>query len=523
MLQAVEGSATLFFGIAAAAYGAELTWRERDTRFDGIHDALPVPESIDWLSKFTAIAVIEIILLTVTMLVGMLMQTIDGYYHYEVLQYLKELFLITLAQMLAFALFAMFVQTMISNKFLGHGNVIGIVVLQPILFAFGWENTLYLPGAVPTYMYSDMNGYGHFVPALFWAITYWFAIFAFLGVISIAYSRRGAEVSWPSRNRLALRRVPRLAPAAGLFALLAVGSGLWYYYNAHVLNEYLTAADRRHLLADYERRFKKFENLPQPKITAVQAAINIYPPPRSLHRPGRFPPPNKGAQPISQIHLTDIHEAVTQVEFDRPFHLVSREARDLYSVYALEQPLAPGEVLALTFSVSHQSRGFRDGNELPQFAYNGTFFDSEFFPQIGYDSTAEIDDPRRRREEHLGSLAEMAPRGDPDHSRINLFTPHADWITYHTIVSTSGDQIGIAPGYLVRTWDKGGRRYYEYSMGSTHILDFYAYLSARYAVRKEGYAGPGGSVNLEVYYDPAHPFNVQEMIEPSRAGLDYFH
>jgi hypothetical protein len=367
-----------------------------------------------------------------------------------------------------------------------------------------------------------MNGYGHFVPALFWAITYWFAIFAFLGVISIAYSRRGAEASWPSRNRLALRRAPRVAPAAALFLLLAVGSGVWYYYNAHVLNEYLTAADRRHLLADYERRFKKFENLPQPKITAVEAAINIYPERRSFDGTGRFTLQNKGAQPISQIHLTDIHEAVTDVKFDRPFHLVSREARDLYSIYALEQPLAPGEVLTLTFSVSHQSRGFRDGNELAQFAYNGTFFDSEFFPQIGYDLTAEIDDPRRRREEHLGPLEEMPPRGDPGHSRINLFTPHADWITYHTVVSTSGDQIGIAPGYLVRSWDKGGRRYYEYSMGSTHILDFYAYLSARYAVRKEVYAGPGGSVNLEVYYDPAHLFNVQEMMEASRAGLDYY-
>ena len=522
MLQAVEGSATLFFVIVAALYAAELIWRERDTRFDGIHDALPLPETIDWLSKFTAIAVIEIILLTIAMLVGMLMQTIDGYYHYEVLQYLEELFLITLPQMLAFALFAMFVQTMVSNKFLGHGIVIGIFVLQPILFAFGWENTLYLPGAVPGYVYSDMNGYGHFVPALFWAITYWFAISAFLGVISIAYSRRGAELSWPSRTRQALRRAPRLAPAAGLFLFLAVGSGVWYYYNAHVLNEYLTAADHRHLLADYERRFKKYENLPQPKITAVEATINIYPERRSVDGTGRFTLQNKGTQPISQIHLTDQHEAVTEVQFDRPFHLVSREARDLYSIYALEQPLAPGEVLTLTFTVGHESRGFRDGNELPQFAYNGTFFDAEFFPEIGYFLGLEIDDPRRRREEHLGPLEEMAPRGDPVHSRINLFTPYADWITYHTIVSTSGDQIGIAPGYLMRTWENSGRRYYEYGMGSTHILDFYAYLSARYAVRSQAYSGPSGPVNLEVYYDPAHQFNVEEMIEASRAGLDYF-
>jgi ABC-2 type transport system permease protein len=522
MLQAVEGPATLFFIIVAALYAAELIWRERDTHFDGIHDALPLAESIDWLSKFTAIAVIELILLTITMLMGMLMQTIDGYYHYEVLQYFKELYLITFPQMLAFALFAMFVQTMVSNKFIGHAIVIGVFILQPVLFAFGWENTLYLPGAVPTYVYSDMNGYGHFVPALFWSITYWFAVFAFLGVVSIAYTRRGADASLSARSRLALRRAPALAPAAGLFLLLAVGSGVWYYYNAHVLNEYLTAADRRHVLADYERRFKKYENFPQPKITAVEASINIYPERRSFDGSGRFTLQNKSAQPISEVHLLDQHEAVTQVHFDRPFHLVSREARDLYSIYALDQPLAPGDVVTLTFSVGHESRGFRDGNEPAQFAYNGTFFDAEFFPGIGYDPNLEIDDPRRRREEHLGPLEEMAPRGDPVHSRINLFTSNADWITYHTILSTSGDQLGIAPGYLQRAWVEGGRHYYEYSMGSTHILDFYAYLSGRYAVRKQAYSGPGGPVNLEVYYDPAHQFNVDEMLEASHAGLDYF-
>ena len=72
----------------------------------------------------------------------------------------------------------------------------------------------------------------------------------------------------------------------------------------------------------------------------------------------------------------------------------------------------------------------------------------------------------------------MAQRGDPVHSRINLFSANSDWITYHTVVSTSGDQIAIAPGYLQREWEKDGRHYYEYSMGSTHIQDFYAYISA---------------------------------------------
>ncbi len=522
MVQAVEGSATLFFFIVAGLYAAELIWRERDTHFDGIHDALPIGESGDWLSKLTAVAFVECILLVITMLVGMLMQALAGYYHFEVWQYVKELFFIIFPQIMGFTMFAMFVQTMVSNKFIGHGIVIGVFVLQSVLSSWGWENSLLIPGNVPQYTYSDMNGYGHFVPSIVWATTYWWAIFAFLGLISMAYARRGAEDSLRARSRLARARMPALSAAMAAVALLAVGAGGWYYYNAHVLNEYVTAADRRHHLADYERQFKKYEKLDQPKLTAVDTAIDIFPARRSFSGAGRYTLQNKSDHPISEVHLTDQFESVTQVQFDRPFHRVSASPRNLYSIYALERPLQVGEVMTLNFAVSHTSKGFRDGNERAEFAYNGSFFGQEFFPTIGYDPQIEIDDPRRRREEHLGALEEMPERGDARASRINLFTANSDWITYHTVVSTSDDQMAIAPGYLVRSWQKDGRRYYEYSMGSTHILDFFAYMSARYAVRKEQYAGASGPISLEVYYDPAHTFNIDEMLAGSRAGLEYF-
>ena len=127
---------------------------------------------------------------------------------------------------MGFALLAMFVQTIVSNKFIGHGIVIGIFVLQPILFNFGWENTLYLVGWHPPYIYSDMNGYGHFVPGIFWSITYWFSIFAVLGghlhcVRAPRHGRfsGGAHAPGFARARRGLRRL------AIVFLLAAVGSG----------------------------------------------------------------------------------------------------------------------------------------------------------------------------------------------------------------------------------------------------------------------------------------------------------
>lgn len=522
MVQSVEGSAMLFLLIVAGLYAAELIWRERDNRFDGIHDALPMGESIDWLSKLTAIAAVEAVLLALTMLVGMMMQTILGYTHFEVLQYLQELYLVTFPQVMGCAMFAMFVQTLVPNKFIGHGIVIGVWVLQPVVFNFGWESSLIWPGAVPAYIYSDMNGYGHYVPALLWSLTYWTAAFALLGVVSIAFARRGAEDSFRGRARLAWRRFPPLAPAAGLLLLATAGAGGWYYYNAHVRNDFLTSEDLRHIRAEYERNFKKYEMLAQPKVTAVDASIDIFPATRSFRGTGTFTLQNKTATPIPAIHLSDAFQTVTNLKFDRPSHLSMRSTRGDYLIYTLDTPLAPGKTVTMSFDLAHQSIGFKDGRELAQFAKNGTFFDTDFFPNIGYQKTAELDDPRRRREEHLPELQDMAPRGDPVHSHLNLFTPNSDWISYHTIVSTDDDQIAIAPGYPKRDWHRDGRHYFEYDMGDVHTADFFAYLSGRYKVRREVYAGVAGPINLEVYYDPAHEFNVDAMLKASRAGLDYY-
>jgi ABC-2 type transport system permease protein len=522
MLQAVEGNAPLFFYIIATMYAGELIWRERDTSFSGIHDALPMRESTDWLSKLCALTLVELILITVVLFCGVISQTVAGYYHYEFAQYFKELYIITFPQVLTFALAALFLQTMLSNKFIAHGLVIGLFVLNIVLFNFGWENTLYLFGNTPPYTYSDMNGYGHFVPALFWSITYWLAIAALLGVISIAFALRGSDDTWAARLRLARERSSRLIAAGALFLLLAIGCGSWYFYNAHVLNEYLNAKARRDIQAEYERNFKKYEDLPQPKVIAVDAAIDIFPERRSFSGTGHFVLQNKTPGPISQIHIVNTQQSVSNVQFDRPFHVVSSSPRAMYTIYALDQPLAPGDKLNFNFNVGYMSRGFRDGNERPELAYSGTFFDSSYFPTIGYTSDNELTDPRRRRDEHLGPVSDLPHRGDPVGSRTNLFTKDGDWISYRTVVSTPDDQIALAPGYLQREWHQNGRHYYDYSMGDVKTLNFYAYVSGRYSVKRETYDGANGKINIEVYSTPAHPYDVDDMIESSKAGLAYY-
>ena len=109
MLGSMEGPSLLLLYIIATFYAGELVWREQDTGFAGIHDALPMNETTDWLSKFFALCFVEFALVTVMGLCGMIMQTAAGYYHYELLQYFQELYLIVLPGVIGYVLLSFFV------------------------------------------------------------------------------------------------------------------------------------------------------------------------------------------------------------------------------------------------------------------------------------------------------------------------------------------------------------------------------------------------------------------------------
>ena len=73
---------------------------------------------------------------------------------------------------------------------------------------------------------------------------------------------------------------------------------------------------------------------------------------------------------------------------------------------------------------------------------------------------------------------EMPDRGDPYGRMTEPFQPNdSNFITYHAVVSTSPDQIAISPGDLKRAWQQDGRKYFEYSMGSTKIQNFFSFIS----------------------------------------------
>jgi len=158
MVLVVSGQSGLFLYIIGALYAGEVIWRERDVRFEQIHDSLPLRDWTDFVSKFLALAMVETVLASVVLVCGVLSQAMTGFFRFELGHYAKEIYLIYLPQLLMVVLLALFLQTVLGNKFVAHAVVVGFFILIPILYAWGIEKRMYLYAEITPYTYSDMNG-----------------------------------------------------------------------------------------------------------------------------------------------------------------------------------------------------------------------------------------------------------------------------------------------------------------------------------------------------------------------------
>src|SRR5690606_7807613 len=177
---------------------------------------------------------------------------------------------------------------------------------------------------------------------------------------------------------------------------------------------------------------------------------------------------------------------------------------------------APGDSIRLTFEVRNKPNSILKDRSL--ILENGTFVNNfSLFPSIGYSENGELFDDEVRAKYGLPKKDIMAPTTDTIAQKNNYISRDADWITFETTVSTSGDQIAIAPGYLQKQWTSEGRNYFHYKMDQK-MLNFYAYNSARYEVKKEKW----NDVNVEIYYHKGHEYNVDRMISAVKKSLDYY-
>ena len=514
----VSATFSLLLFIVVTLFAGELVWKERGARLAEVFDATPTPDWVPLLAKVGALVFVVLAFFAVGGLAAVGFQLATGYYDLQPLLYAQRLLLDALPFVM-FGVLALFLQVLVNDKFIGYLFIVVVLIAKVALGPLGFEHKLYnFPTAPPT-SYSDMNGFGHFLAGHLWFRAYWgFATLAMLILAAVLWVR-GVAGSFPERRAAARVKLQgRLGKALLACGFAFVALGAFIFYNTNVLNDYVSAKAELDRRADFERKYRQYRDLPQPRLTAVKADVDIYPGQRRVDIRTDYTLVNRDKKPIRDLHLMLGSEAEL-VSLEMPPHESVVDDQELgYRIERLATPLAPGADLQLKFQLRMEPKGFANDRGNVLVVGNGTFFDSlTVFPRLGYDERAQIDDRNERRKRGLGKVERM-PALEDEAARANHYLiPHADWIDFEATVSTSADQVALAPGYLEKEWTEGGRRYFHYTMDAP-IMPFFAFLSGRWAVKRDRWK----DVAIEIYHHPAHAWNVDRMIQGVKLSLDYF-
>jgi ABC-type transport system involved in multi-copper enzyme maturation permease subunit len=518
MVETIESSFLFFAVIIAAFYAGEIVWRERMIKLNEVTDTMPSPTWAIWSGKLTALCITLYITLTVAVLTTIAVQAANHFHHFELGLYLRGVFLVVGIQLLLVTVLMFVGQILTNNRYVGFLIALFYIIAQSVMRALHYEHRLYRLFSPPEMTYSDMNGYGHFTRPFEWFSLYWTIFAAILLIVGHLFWVRGTETAMRIRTRVARGRFG--APVAITLALLViafVSTGCYIFYNTNVLNHYSTEDQREKRAAETEKLYKKYDRILQPRITDVQANVDIYPDKRWVDIHGTYTLVNKTHQPITDLHVVMATDVPLSVRIPGA-KLVKDDAEHGYFIYHLAQPLAPGATMPMSFTVTIHHRGFENVSRDNSIVANGTFINNfATFPHLGYSPNIELQETPKRRKYGLAPVVRAAKIDDPKAQLDNAITRDADWINLDTTVSTSPDQIALAPGYLQKEWNANGRRYFRYKTTSP-ILGFFAYLSARYEVKRSTWKG----IPIEIYYDPKHAFNVDRMIYGVQKSLDYF-
>lgn len=504
-------------------FGGVIVWRERDNNSHQFYDTLPTPEWLTYLSKLFALMSILTFFVGMIMLTGIFTQVVIlGWTDIELGLYLKQALGIHLINYWYIAVLVLLIQNLVKNKYLGFFICALYFIADLIIFMIiGYDNILLRYGYIPSVIYSNMNGYGHYGSIIFWYTLYWI-IFAFIiGIFSSLTWRKNEETRLKFRIRVALQNF-RLSYKImfAVLGILFIATGTNIYYNKYILNKYRSEDQALQMQADYEKKYSKYIHTVQPKIEHIKLNVDIFPKQRDALIKGYYSLKNKTNTTIDTllVNLPDWKiTKINQLEFSRSAELTYQGNEYGFRMYRLAEPLNPGEKIVLTFDLEARTIGFTETNPKNELAYNGTCLflsggwgPNEYFPGIGYNRLNEIDSKFDRKKYGLPERPEYPPL-EEEEIKWNFSQP-----TYDAIISTDSSQTVVSNGNLIQHWRDNNRNYFHYKT-DVPMKNEISIVAGEYEVMAEEQDG----ILVEVYYYKEHPWNISRIIKGMKSSLNY--
>jgi ABC-2 type transport system permease protein len=518
VLENARGSFRLFSLITITLYAGELVHRERDAGIQDVIDATPVPTWVMFWSKLIALWVVALSIVGVSAVAAVSSQILRGYVEIDLAQYVVQLGIFEWSGLALVSVLALALQVVLNDKYLGHFAMVLYFASTWLFTYLGIEERLVDYAMAPPVMYSDMNGYGDMIAPFAWFRVYWSAAAALLVVGAHAFWQRGRERAWRQRLAAARQRFSRPWRVAAIGAAIAFsGTGGFLFYATHIEQPYVTQKDHERLSAAYERHYKAWQAVPQPRIVDAQIEFDVRPEVPRVDARGVYVIENKSNSNIDRVLVAlPAENEVRRLRVagvDKP---AQHDPTLGVRVYALPSPLRPGARADLEFDVRIDEHPFRHGGAKLDVSHNGTFVNNFELPILGYREEVELTRDEDRADYGLAPKQRMASRDDRRAAQNHYLRSDSDYVHLTIDVHTAAHQIPIAPGIARESSLANGRRNARFVL-DTPVLNFFSVLSARYAVTRDRWR----DVSIEIYHHPAHAYNLERMLRGAKDALEY--
>ncbi|PPK94301.1 ABC-2 type transport system permease protein [Nonlabens xylanidelens] len=506
----------LFSFLLIFLYSGFLIDRSNSAHIKQIVDVTPTKSWLFLVSNIGALVLMLAVLQVILIICGVATQSLLSFHDYQIDLYLFQAFFLNIWKYIPWILMSLLVHTLIKNKWLGLAVLVILGVAIPtVTGAIGIDQAIFDFNSVGEPSPSDFNGYGDALAPYYTYRVYWILFGIVLLCIALLFYRRGMSTDVAGRIAFAKARLSKsiiTIASISLLGFIGLGGYIWKINNYD--NERLTGKEQEERRVNYEKDLGQYLNIAQPRLVAVNTFMDIFPETKDFKAGATYTLINQTMVAIDTLHV-NVTDYPVEFTLDRATEVVYDNEDYQYRMYQFNEALQPGDTLIMKFTMHNEENRFMD-NKSP-IASNGTFLNNSMYPSIGYNDAYELRNVKLREKYDLPPKDRLPAATSPGATDNNYIGGNSDWIDFEATVSTSPDQIAIAPGYLIKEWEENGQKYFHYKMDSK-MLNFYSFLSGRYEVVKEVHNG----VNLEIYHHPDHTYNLDRMMKGLKEGLDYY-
>jgi len=437
----------------ALLWSWQLCWHNRHTDIAELIAATPVRSSILMTSHFFALSGLIVILVLLGGVSSFVAETITSS-EVQLLQYIVQLSKAALTLILLGAIFTAF-HTVCRSPMIAVAWCIGILVMKntPLSGHLGLTHTLWNIASSPMQPADAFWGLEQ-SQSVYWPfMSFWIVLT--MGFLCIA-------VKWSHRTS-SLRNNQRWHFNTASTTLLIITLLTGFNLHNNIINERpLMSSDlKEQWRADYERAYSNWALIAQPKVSEIYAKVDIFPEQGKATFDLSYTLENRTNQAIDRILIGNFSATpIDKLDFSVPHTLEFDPILKQY-IASLTTALKSGESIKMASRLV-----FKQPQYWPAVGYqivkpSFTYLRGEhMLPTLGFQTQYTIRSAVLRQKYELSPLNIVLP--SQLFAQPNSVSDQYDWVSIHSVVSTSAEQKPLAQGNTIKAWVENYRNYVEY-------------------------------------------------------------